>query len=93
MVHEVGKLLSVGSGRNFFVLSLSRVQFFVTPWTVACQVPLFMGILQSTEPREQCPAHGKDLSQLSSPEDLFEESWLHFLVCEPQVWGCLSEGN
>ena len=26
--------------------SLSCVQLFVTPWTVACQVPLFMGILQ-----------------------------------------------
>ena len=23
--------------------SLSRVQLFVTPWTVACQVPLSMG--------------------------------------------------
>jgi len=28
-------------------LSLSRVQFFVTPWTVALQAPLSMGILQA----------------------------------------------
>ena len=26
-----------------FVQSLSLVQFFVTPWTVACQAPLFVG--------------------------------------------------
>ena len=26
-------------------VSLSRVQLFVTPWTVACQAPLSMGIL------------------------------------------------
>ena len=26
---------------------LSRVQFFETPWTVACQAPLSMGILQA----------------------------------------------
>ena len=25
----------------------SRVQLFVTPWTVACQAPLSMGILQA----------------------------------------------
>ena len=25
----------------------SRVQLFVTPWTVACQVPLSVGILQA----------------------------------------------
>ena len=27
--------------------SLSRVQLFVTPWTVALQAPLSMGILQA----------------------------------------------
>ena len=27
--------------------SLSRVRLFVTPWTVACQAPLSMGILQA----------------------------------------------
>ena len=27
--------------------SLSRVLFFATPWTVASQAPLFMGILQA----------------------------------------------
>ena len=26
--------------------SLSHVQLFATPWSVACQAPLFMGILQ-----------------------------------------------
>ena len=26
---------------------LSHVQFFATPWTVALQAPLFMGILQA----------------------------------------------
>ena len=26
---------------------LARVQLFVTPWTVACQAPLSMGILQA----------------------------------------------
>ena len=25
----------------------SRVQLFATPWTAACQAPLFMGILQA----------------------------------------------
>ena len=29
------------------VPSLSRVRLFVTPWTVACQTPLSMGILQA----------------------------------------------
>ena len=29
------------------VQSLSRVCLFVTPWTVACQAPLSMGILQA----------------------------------------------
>ena len=28
-------------------LSLSRVRLFTTPWTVACQAPLSMGILQA----------------------------------------------
>ena len=28
-------------------LSLSRVQLFATPWTVACQAPLSMGTLQA----------------------------------------------
>ena len=32
--------------------SLSRVQLFVTPWTVACQAPLSMGILHG---QEYCP--------------------------------------
>ena len=27
--------------------SLSHVQLFVSPWTVACQAPLSMGILQA----------------------------------------------
>ena len=26
------------------VKSLNRVQLFATPWTVACQAPLFMGL-------------------------------------------------
>ena len=29
------------------VLSRCRVQLFATPWTVACQAPLSMGILQA----------------------------------------------
>ena len=29
------------------VQSLSRVRLFATPWTVACQAPLSMGILQA----------------------------------------------
>ena len=33
---------------NSSVLShFSHVQLFVTPWTIACQVPLSMGILQA----------------------------------------------
>ena len=32
---------------NVKMKSLSRVQLFVIPWTVALQLPLFMGILQA----------------------------------------------
>ena len=42
-----------------FVLSLSRVELFATPWTVACQAPLFMGILQKEYWRRlPCPPTG-----------------------------------
>ena len=39
---------SIKSDVHVWVLSsFSRVWFFVTPWTVACQAPLSMGILQA----------------------------------------------
>ena len=49
-------------GWGFFLLccmghaqSLSRIQLFVTPWTVACQAPLFpfQGIFLTQGPRDQ----------------------------------------
>ena len=33
----------VGQIEKVCVKSLSRVRLFATPWTVACQAPLFMG--------------------------------------------------
>ena len=36
-----------GSPLDRVVQSLSRVQLFMTPWTVARQAPLFMGVLQA----------------------------------------------
>ena len=32
---------------KFMLSRFSRVQLFATPWTVACQAPLSMGILQA----------------------------------------------
>ena len=40
-------LLSLSSVQFSSVQSLSRVRLFETPWTVACQAPLSMGILQA----------------------------------------------
>ena len=45
----VGRLhLSVSEDAHACVQLLSRVQLFATPWTAACQAPLFMGF-----PREE----------------------------------------
>ena len=40
------------------VLSRCRVQLFATPWTVACQAPLSMGILQKYWSGLPCPPPG-----------------------------------
>ena len=69
--------------------SLSRVQFFATPWTVACQIPLSMGF-----PREEYwsglpfPSLG-DLPEtgieLRSPalqvDSLLTEPHIHITLC------------
>ena len=39
-----------GPGGATWVCVLSHVQLFVTPWTVACQVPLSMGIFRARIP-------------------------------------------
>ena len=36
-----------GPGGGVWVCVLSHVQLFATPWTVACQVPVSMGIFQA----------------------------------------------
>ena len=33
--------------KNFFLILVSHVRLFATPWTVARQAPLSMGILQA----------------------------------------------
>ena len=53
---------------------LSRVQFFVTPWTVACQAPLSMEISRQEywnglpfSPPGDLPHPGIELASLASP--------------------------
>ena len=41
--------------QNLLCCCSSRVQLFVTPWTVACQVPLSMGTLQARTPWSGLP--------------------------------------
>ena len=51
--------------------SLSRVQLFVTPWSVACQASLSMGILQTrilewvSSPSSRGSSHPRDGTQVS----------------------------
>ena len=45
----------------------SRVQHFVTPWTIACQVPLSMGFFPAIYwSRLPCPSLGDPLTQGSN---------------------------
>ena len=50
------------------ISSLSRLELFATPWTVACRAPLFMGFLRQ-EYRVGCHflLHGISLTQGSNP--------------------------
>ena len=54
-----------------FLLSLSHVQLFATPWTVACQAPLSLGILQArilewvAMPSSKGPSQPRDQTQVS----------------------------
>ena len=45
----------------------SHVPLFVTPWTVAHQAPLSMGILQAYPPPGDLPDPGTELAFLGSP--------------------------
>ena len=57
LLNEILRLLKPSPSFNYtkfrwkvccaVLCSLSGIQLFVTPWTVACQAPLFMGILQT----------------------------------------------
>ena len=57
--------------QNDWVCLLSHVQLFVTPWRVACQVPLSMGILQArilecvTFPVSRGSSQPRDQTQVS----------------------------
>ena len=59
--HELSILLP------FVVQSLSRVQLFVTPWTIACRLP--------------CPTLSKSLLKLMSIESAMPSN--HFILCHP----------
>ena len=47
--------------------SLSRVQLFVTPWTVACQDPLTVGILQARTLEWVASSQGSVVEEESDP--------------------------
>ena len=60
---------------------LSRVQLFATPWTVAHQAPLSMGILQArilewvAMPFSRAPSQPRDRTQVSCIEGGFLTVW------------------
>ena len=45
--HTVRELQGQVSSHHFDFRSLSCVRLFLTPWTIACQAPLSMAILQA----------------------------------------------
>ena len=57
--------------RGHWAYLLSHVQLFAIPWTVACQAPLFMGILQArilqwiAMPSQRGSSQPRDLTQIS----------------------------
>ena len=63
------------------VQSLSRVWLFATPWTVAHQAPLFMGILQArilgwvAMPSSRGSSQPRDWTQVSHTAGGFFTSW------------------
>ena len=66
------------------VCVLSHVWLFVIPWTVACQAPLYMGILQARilewvvmpSPSEDLPIPGNEPTTLTLQVDsLLSEGW------------------
>ena len=56
-------------------LSLSRVWPFATPWTVACQAPLSMGILQVAMPSSRGSSQPRDRTQVSHIAGGFFAIW------------------
>ena len=54
---------------------LSLVQLFATPWTVAHQAPLFMGILQARIMEWDLPNPGIKPTSLASPA----RQWIYHL--------------
>ena len=83
------------------VKSFSRVWLFVTPWTVACQAPLSMGLLQATVlewiaisfSRGSCQP--RDRTQVSHILDRCFTVWATREVCNPNKlrdpWDSVSE--
>ena len=63
-------------------VSLSHVQLFKTPWTVACQVPPSMGILQARI--QECLAISfskrKEYLHLCSPGGILEKGAMRLLL-------------
>ena len=66
---------------DFFKFSLSRVRLFATPWTVAHQTLLSMGILQAkmlewvAMPSSRGPSQLRDLTQVSRNTGRFFTVW------------------
>ena len=75
--------------------SLSCIQLFVTPWTVACQAPLSMGILQAripewvAMPSSRGSSQPRDQTQVSCTAGRFFTSWVTRKPKNTGV-GCLS---
>ena len=73
-----------------FAMSLGRVWLFETPWTVACQAPLSMGILQAKNTRMggHFLLQGIFLTQGSNPGLLHCRQILYQLSCQgrPKIY-------
>ena len=72
--------------RGHRVCTFSCAQYFVTPWTVACQAPLSMGILQARILEWVAITFSRGSSR---PRDLTFVSWVSYILYHRATWEAL----
>ena len=89
-IRTVGQLK--GEPNTFAGCVLSHVQLFATPWTVACQAPLSMGILQAkilewvAMPSSRGSSQPRDRTQVSHIAGWFFPIWVTREALEVNFW-------